>query len=255
MPAPRGLVREEGAGPADEQAIRKALPEDSCGLRSPVYFRFILTVDNPAAERFQRLDGTFCDRVLRDAVEKTFRGAARGAQGVFAVHQHGGQGRPAHPRVHALLSPRFENGMAVHLSPVRIQRVKERWEREVLIGLQRQERRLDRARAGLARVPVHRSAERGALQLERLVPFRSRPRRDGQLELFARPRRPVRLGEGHGWVRRWLRFGRRGARWEQEPEKAARPGVFRLATRAMPKPMRDVIALLRGLRALALRQR
>ena len=110
----------------DEQAIRKALREDARGLRNPVYFRFILTVDNPAAERFRRLDGTFCDRVLRDAVEKTFRGAARGAQGVFAIHQHGGQGRAAHPHVHALLSPRFENRMAVHLSPVRIQRIREK---------------------------------------------------------------------------------------------------------------------------------
>ena len=110
----------------DERAIRKALREDARGLRNPVYFRFILTVDNAAAERFRRLDGSFCDRVLRDAVEKTFRGAARGAQGVFAIHQHGGVDRPAHPHVHALLGPRFENGMAVHLSPLRIQRVRER---------------------------------------------------------------------------------------------------------------------------------
>jgi len=114
----------------DEHAIRKGLRHDARGLRNPVYFRFILTVDNPAAERFHRLDGHLCERVLRDAVEKTFRGAARGAQGVFAVHQHGGQGRTAHPHVHALLSPRFENRMAVHLSPVRIQRIRERWERE-----------------------------------------------------------------------------------------------------------------------------
>lgn len=61
----------------DEQAIRKALREDARGLRKPVYFRFILTVDNPAAARFRRLDGYICQRVLRDAVEKTFRGTAR----------------------------------------------------------------------------------------------------------------------------------------------------------------------------------
>src|SRR6266581_6330700 len=140
----------------DEPAIRKALREDGRGLRSPVYFRFIMTVDNPTAERFRRFDGHLSERVLRDAVEKTFRGAARGAQGVFAVHQHGGHDRPAHPHVHALLSPRFENRMAVHISPVRIQRIKERWEREVLSGLQRQERRLDRAREALARVPLPR---------------------------------------------------------------------------------------------------
>lgn len=115
----------------DEPDIRRALREDARGLRNPVYFRFILTVDNPTAERFRRLDGFFSERVQRDAIDKTFRGSLRGAQGVFAVHQHGGTGRPAHPHVHALLSPRFENRMAVHISPVRIQRVKERWEREV----------------------------------------------------------------------------------------------------------------------------
>jgi hypothetical protein len=36
-------------------------------------------VDNPTAERFKRFDGHLSERVLRDAVEKTFRGAARGA--------------------------------------------------------------------------------------------------------------------------------------------------------------------------------
>jgi len=103
----------------DEPAIRQSLHEDGRGLRNPAYFRFILTVDNPSAERFRRFDGHLSERVLRDAVEKTFRGAARGAQGVFAVHQHGGHDRPAHPHVHALLSPRFDNRMAVHISPVR----------------------------------------------------------------------------------------------------------------------------------------
>src|SRR5262245_28765444 len=61
----------------DEPAVRKALRHDGRDLRSPVYFRFILTVNDPAARRFRRLDGYLCERVLRDAVEKTFRGAAR----------------------------------------------------------------------------------------------------------------------------------------------------------------------------------
>ena len=62
----------------DERAIRKALVEDARGLRNPVYFRFILTVDNRTAERFARLDGRLAERVLRDSVDKTFRGAAAG---------------------------------------------------------------------------------------------------------------------------------------------------------------------------------
>jgi hypothetical protein len=61
----------------DENAIRQALVEDARGLRNPVYFRFILTVDNRAAERFARLDGRLAERVLRDSVDP-WRRANRG---------------------------------------------------------------------------------------------------------------------------------------------------------------------------------
>jgi hypothetical protein len=111
--------------------------------------------------------------------------------------------------------------MAVHISPVRIQRIKERWEREVLAGLERQERRLDRARDALARVSVPDQRERDQQSLLPAQPRRAALRRDGQLELFAATRRPVRLVQGNGWVRRWLRFGRHGVRWRQAPEKGA----------------------------------
>jgi hypothetical protein len=111
----------------DEKAIERAFAEDSRGLRRPVYFRFILTVDNRTAERFARLDDIATERVIRDAIQKTFRGAARDVQGVFAIHQHGGHDRPAHPHVHALLSPRLQNGAPIHFSPPAIERVKERW--------------------------------------------------------------------------------------------------------------------------------
>jgi len=239
----------------DEPAIRKALREDGRGLRSPVYFRFILTVDNPTAARFQRLDGHLSERVLRDAVEKTFRGSARGAQGVFAVHQHGGLDHPAHPHVHALLSPRFENGMPVHLSPLRVQRVKERWEREILAGLRRQERRLDRAREALNHALAVPSPERDERRVDRVRPRRATSRTEGQLELFASARRPVRVIRGSAWVRRWLRTRRRRVRWQDDPERAVRRAVFRLATRAMPAPIREVLWRLRGLRERQLRQR
>jgi hypothetical protein len=237
----------------DERAIRKALREDGRGLRNPAYFRFILTVDNPAAERFLRLDGFYGERILRDAVEKTFRGAARGAQGVFAIHHHGGLDRPAHPHVHALLSPRFENRMAVHLSPVRIQRIRERWEREVLVGLQRQEHRLDRGRQALDSTPRH--PDRDEARSHGLLPFRKTPRRDGQLELFGPARRLLRVARDNAYFTRWLRFGRRRSRWQEDPERAARRAVFRLATKAMPGPLREVLWLMRGVRRIGLRQR
>jgi hypothetical protein len=44
-----------------------------------------MTVDNPTAERFKRLDGHQSERVMRDAIDKTFRGVLRGTQGVFAM--------------------------------------------------------------------------------------------------------------------------------------------------------------------------
>ncbi len=147
-----GQRRDHGIGSryrafrGDERAIRKALVEDARGLRNPVYFRFILTVDTRTAERFARFDGRLAERVLRDSVDKTFRGAARGVQGVFAIHQHGGEDRPANPHVHALLSPRFEDRSPTHLSPRAIQAVRQRWEREVLRALGRQERPIEHAR-------------------------------------------------------------------------------------------------------------
>ncbi len=238
----------------DERAIRRALREDGRGLRNPVYFRFILTVDNPAAERFRRLDGHLSARVLRDAIDKTFRGTLREAQGVFAIHEHGGADRPAHPHVHALLSPRFQNRMAVHISPPRIQRLKERWEREVLAGLQRQERRLQLMHQ-LVRPPVR------SRDLDDRLPFQILPRlpaarRTSQLELFDRAERAVRVVCASGWTGRWLRFSRRGSLWgARDPEKAARRATSRLASKAMPRTIREVLRLLRGVRTVAVRQR
>jgi hypothetical protein len=213
-----------------------------------------MTVDNPTAARFRSFDGHLSERILRDAVERTFRGTARGIQGAFAVHQHGGQNRPAHPHVHVLLSPRFENQMAVHISPVRIQRIKERWEREVLYGLERQERRLIRTREILAHTS---SRPRGREERSPLrpVPAPSKLRRDGQLELFARARRSLWLARGNGWTPQWPLFGRRRPRWEQDPERAARRAVFCLASKAMPRAVRDALWLLRGLQERSIRQR
>lgn len=163
--------------------------------------------------------------------------------------------RPAHPHVHALLSPRFENRMPVHLSPVRIQRIKERWEREILAGLKRQERRLDRAREALSHSLALRPRERVDRRIHRVLPVRATPGREGQLELFVPARRSVRAVRGSAWVRQWFRLGRRRARWQEDPERAVSRAVFRLATKAMPTPIREVLWQLRGLRGIGLRHR
>jgi hypothetical protein len=243
----------------DERVIRRAFVEDARGLRNPVYFRFILTVDTRTAARFARLDGRLAERVLRDSVDKTFHGAARGVQGVFAVHQHGGEGRPAHPHVHALLSPRLQNGSPTHLSPRAIQAVRERWEREVVRGLERQERRIEQARH--ERTPAWAlTAYRATEQTRQLPLVQPRPRRRRPLgplaAFFLRTRRARRLaGLGTRWRPRLLRPGTRLNAMTRDPERAARRTTLRLAARLLPGPIRDALWILRRARSVGLRTR
>ena len=263
---PEGEKRElYGIGPryrafrGDEKAIQRALMEDAKGLRNPVYFRFILTVDTQTANRFARLDARLAERVLRDSVDKTFHGAARGVQGVFAIHQHGGEHRPAHPHVHALLSPRLQDGSRTHLSPRAIQAVRERWEREVLRALERQERRIEHARQ--ERTPVwaltpYRAPERP----HQAPPVPSRPQQRRPLgpvgAFFLRTRKARRLsGLGRRWRDRLLRPGVRLNALTRDPERTARRLTLRLAARVMPGPIRDALWLLRGARSIGLRTR
>jgi hypothetical protein len=241
----------------DERLIRKALVEDARGLRNPVYFRFILTVDNRTAERFARLDGRLAERVLREAVERTFRGTARPVQGAYAVHQHGGEIRASHPHVHALLSPRLQNRKPTHLSPLRIASIRERWESEVLRGVDRHERRLEHARN--ERTPV-----------EALTPYRLWDRVPQPDRVPARTRRPLgpfgvfflstnrarrRVWRAGRWLDGLHRPGLRLAAMTRDPEWAARRMPFRLATALAPQPIRDALWAMRGLRGLGLRQR
>ncbi len=243
----------------DEGAIRRALVEDARGLRNPVYFRFILTVDNRTADRFARLDARLAERVLRDSVDRTFRGAARGVQGVFSIHQHGGEGRSAHPHVHALLSPRLQNRSPTHLSPRAIQAVRERWEKEILRALERQERRIEHARREhtptWALTPYQRRDRERQLPLMPSRP-RTRPRLGPLGVFFLRTKRARRLaGLGGRWLGRLMRPGARLNALTRDPERAARRMTFRLAAGLMPGPIRDALWLLRGARSLGLRPR
>lgn len=244
----------------DERAMRRTLVEDARGLRNPVYFRFILTVDNRTSERFARLDGRLAERVLRDSVDRTFRGAARGVQGVFAIHQHGGEGRPAHPHVHALLSPRLQNGSRTHLSPRTIQAVRERWEREVLRGLERQERRIELARH--ERTPVealtpYRAQDRVREQPRETVKARQPSHRLSPVGVFfLRTKRARRLaGLGSRWLDRLIRPGMRLTAITRDPERAARRTTLRLAAGLLPVPIRDALWMLHGAKAVGLQPR
>ena len=233
----------------DEKAIERAFAEDSKGLRRPAYFRFILTVDNSTAERFARLDGVATERAVRDAIQKTFRSAARDVQGVFAIHQHGGHDRPSHPHVHALLSPRLQNGGPIHFSPRAIQRVKERWEVEALRALQSQERRFvrrepQRELTPLTPLRVHEHRARTVLRFDR----GHRTRRVGLNTLvFLRARPSRRMGKLAGrTVDAALRFLDRAMEMNRDPERAARRFALRLLSRTMPGPMRNALWLARG---------
>jgi len=255
----------------DEAAIRRMLIADGRGLRNPAYFRFIFTVDNPTAERFARLDEHLAQRVIRDAVRKTFHDAARGVQGVFAIHQHGGLRRPAHPHVHALLSPRLEDKSPTYLSPRAIQLVRGRWEKEVLYGLARQEQRLrrpdDRAPVGGLMPPKPDRVPLEALtspQFETRLPapFERPPRKPGRQPLgpigilFFRTRKALRVA---GLTGRRFDLARHPARlmnaFSRDPERVARRATFRLATALAPRPIREALLVLRGLRGLGIRQR
>ena len=256
----------------DEAAIRRLMISDGRGLRKPAHFRFILSVDDTAAQRFARLDERLAQRVIRDAVERTFRGAARGVQGVFAIHQHGGVRRVAHPHVHALLSPRLEDRSPTYLSGRTIQLVRTRWEKEVLVGLARQEQRLRRPADRVPVEPLTRPKQPDRVPLEALTP----PSRSERTpEPLPRPqpgrrRRPLSpLGilflRGPRLLRR---AGFRGSffdlvrmpavlRWASmtNPERAARRATFRMATRLVPEPIREALLVMRGLRGIGLRQR
>ena len=244
----------------DEKAIERAFAKDTRGLRRPVYFRFILTVDNRAAERFARLDGTATERAIRDAVQKTFWGAARDVQGVFAIHQHGGHDRPAHPHVHALLSPRLQNGAPIHFSPRGIERVKQRWEMEVLRALERHERRLPRREPQRQVTPLTPLRQRGVKARQTVLRFEQhpvRPRRLGPLTLaFLRSRPSRQAGKLAG--RRAdaaLGFLDRAMEISRDPERVARRVLLRLLSKALPGPMRNAFWLARTVANFGMRQR
>jgi hypothetical protein len=126
-------------------------------------------------------------------------------------------------------------GTAATAGPCRprasVQRIKERWEREVLYGLERQERRLDRVREALAHTLTPRPRDRDKRRSEQVLPFRTAPRRDGQLELFA-PREgrcdwhAATVGRGSGCCLARVPIGRSRTRKERrvEPSFVWHPG-------------------------------
>jgi hypothetical protein len=245
-----------------ESRIADMLDRDGSGLRAPRYHRMKLTVDDEAAGRFARLPPDLQERVLRDAVERTFRGELRRAQGVFVAHAHGGRRRPSgHPHVHVRLSPLMVGGHRLVITAPRLERFKERWFVEVNRGLDRalartrpdqperssaRERtgpgRDSRADAGAGKRPSRGREGDGA----------GRHRRGGGTLPTARGLALLGLGLGRGSVRvlapgvaEALRARDDLARGVRDPGKAITRAAFRLATRALPEPFRAGLGLAR----------
>ncbi len=119
--------------PARERAYQRLIREDAYRLRRPVFHQRILTVDDRVAGELARLPRGQAERELRDAFGKTLRVTSLGRQiqGVYAIHWHGGGGRPAHPHIHALFSPRRRDGCGLYLSKVDVGVLWGAWNREV----------------------------------------------------------------------------------------------------------------------------
>ncbi len=113
------------------------------GLRDGPFVRLMFTLPDDLARRVVRADGALPkggERVMQDALEATFRSAARHLQGVYALHFHAAQ-RDAHPHAHVDLSPLDLHGRTVFLTERQRDELRHTWEREVERALDRAERR------------------------------------------------------------------------------------------------------------------
>ncbi len=129
----------------------------------------------------------------------------------------------------------------------------------MLRGLERQERRLEQTRKEHTPVdaltPYH-TRDRVPRQVG-LMPAKGPRHRLGPMGVFfLRTRKARRLGRlGGRWLDQLIRPGLRLNALSRDPERVARRMAFRLATGLAPKPIREALWALRGLRGLGLRQR
>jgi hypothetical protein len=141
-----------------ERAYKRLIEEDAQRLRRPVFHQRVFTVDNRAAAQLASLARAEAERELRDAFAKALRGTAVGrqVQGVYAIHWHGGEGRPAHPHIHALLSPLRRDSHGLYLAKSDLLALQGAWIREV-------ERKLSR---GLTPLRAHTPGRAGPPRLD-----------------------------------------------------------------------------------------
>jgi hypothetical protein len=214
----------------DEAAIIRQLWDDRRNLRSPVYYRAKLTIDDQAARRLLSVPEQYRERVIRDAVDRTFRTALRHSQGVYVIHLHGGASRPyGHPHVHVRLSPALANGRRFFLRPERLAIFKRTWEREVQRSL---DRAIDRAQAAPSR-------ESQGFRSSHSRRRKGSARRAG-LDLL----RPL-LRTYAPTVANVVTAGERARSAARSPRRGIKSASLRLATRALPAPLRAGLAIAR----------
>jgi hypothetical protein len=130
-----------------ERACQRLIQEDAQQLRRPVFHQPVFTVDDRAAAELAKLPRVAAERELSGTFTRAMRGTVVGrhVQGVYAIHWHGGDRRPAHPHIHALLSPLRRDGQSLYLSKDGLRALWGAWTREVERGAlhrQAQARRL-----------------------------------------------------------------------------------------------------------------
>ena len=130
----------------------------------------------------------------------------------------------------------------------------------MLRGLERQERRIERARSERlpTEVPPRYRVRDHVRQLPLEPEWLRRPRsRLGPIGVFfLRTKKARRLaGLGSRWLGRLLRPGMRLIAMTRDPERAARRTTLRLMAGLTPRPVRDVLWMVRGAHSLGLRAR
>jgi hypothetical protein len=220
----------------DERAIVQLLRQDGAHLKQPRYYRWRLTVPDAIAQRLAHHGVRGAEQALRDAVERTFRGAFRQAQGVFVVHHHGaGARRFGNPHVHALLSPVTALGTTYWVNKARLDQVKARWEREVLASLARLEHGLTPERQ-MGTSPPRSPGE--SLQRHGEPPPEMRDA--GKPRRIARHAHPL-----PNPARTLLQMARDADQPGRSGERRARRITFRLLTPALPRELRTAAVLVR----------
>jgi hypothetical protein len=116
-----------------ERAYQRLIQEDAQQLRRPVFHQAVFTADDRAAAELARLPRAQAERELRDTFTRAVRDTVVGrrVQGVYAIHWHGGGGRPAHPHIHALFSPLRRDGQGLYLPKSELRSLCGAWTREI----------------------------------------------------------------------------------------------------------------------------